>query len=90
MVMALAGQRGVDGDLVEVTFQLADVRAHALGDEERHFLRQVEPLVLRLLAEDGHLRLEVGRLDVGGEAPFEAGAEPLFEGGDLLRRRDRR
>ena len=86
MVTRLAGERRVDRDLVEMAFELADVRANALGDEERHFLRRSASLVLRLLAKDGHFGLEIGRLDVGGESPLESRAQPLFERGDLFRR----
>ena len=50
-------------------------------------MRLSKPSSSRLLAEDGHLRLEVGRLDIGDEAPFEAGAESVFQGRNLFRRR---
>jgi hypothetical protein len=38
------------------------------------------------LREDRDLRLDVGRLDVGDEAPLEAAEEALFEGRDLAGR----
>ena len=38
-----------------------------------------------LVAKDGQTRLEVGRLDVGDEAPLEAAAQSLLEGGDGIR-----
>src|SRR6185369_82050 len=41
-------------------------------------------------AEDGDLGLEVGRLDVGDQAPFESRAKSLLECGDVLRLRVRR
>ena len=85
--MRVAGQRRERRDAVEVPFELADVRAHALGDEERDFVRQVDLLLFRFLAKDRDLRLEVGRLDVGDQSPLEARAEPLFERRDLFRRR---
>ena len=43
-------------------------------------------LGLGLLVQDGDLGLDVGRLDVGDQAPFEAAVESLFEGGNLARR----
>ena len=58
-----------------------------LGDERQHLVGDaVEVLGLGLLAEDGEAGLELGRLDVGDEAPLEAAAEPVLEGGDRLRR----
>jgi hypothetical protein len=41
-------------------------------------------LGLGLLAEDREPGLELGRLDVGDEAPLEAGAEPVLEARDGL------
>ena len=43
-------------------------------------------VVLDLLAQDRDPRLEVGRLDVGDQPPFEARAQPLLERRDLARR----
>ena len=40
---------------------------------------QDEAVGPRLLAQDGHPGLEVGRLDVGDEAPLEAGDKPVLE-----------
>ena len=39
----------------------------------------LEVLGLGLLAEDGEAGLELGRLDVGDEAPLEAGAQAVLE-----------
>ena len=39
-------------------------------------------LALGLLAQDGEPGLELGRLDVGDEAPLEPAAQPVLEGGD--------
>ena len=57
---------------------------------DRHVLEDLvghlEPLGLRLLAEDRDARLEVGRLHVGDEAPLEAAAHAVLEAGEVLRR----
>ena len=47
---------------------------------------RLELLGLGLAAEDRHLGLQVGRLDVGDQPPLEATAQPLLEGGDVPRR----
>ena len=44
-----------------------------------------EVLGLGLLAEDGEAGLELGRLDVGDQAPLEPGPEAVLEAGDRLR-----
>ena len=58
-----------------------------LGDEGQHLrVGDVDPVRLDLLAQDRDARLEVGRLDVGDQAPFEPAAQPLLERGDVPRR----
>ena len=57
-----------------------------VGDEFGHILGQVEVEKLRLALDDGHAGLEIRRLDVGGQAPLEAGAQTLFQALDLLGR----
>ena len=57
------------------------------GDECEHLVRDaVEVLGLGLLAEDREAGLELGNLDVGDQAPLEAAAEAVLEGGDGLGR----
>ena len=70
-----------------MAFELADVRAHALGDEKRDFVRQIDSLLFRFLAKDGHFRFEIGWLDVGDESPLESRSKPLLQRGDVFRRR---
>ncbi len=41
-------------------------------------------LALCLLLQDGDFGFEIGRLDVGDEAPLEAGAEAVFDLGSSL------
>ena len=58
------------------------------GDEREDFVGDAEECVgLRLLAQDGEAGLELGRLDVGDEAPLEAGAQAVLQAGDGLGRR---
>ena len=48
--------------------------------------RRLEPLAAGLLAQDRDAGLEVGRLDVGDQAPLEAGPHPVLEAVQLLGR----
>ena len=72
--------------LLDGTFQLADVVFEVVGDELGHILRQVEMEKLCLPLDDGHAGLKIWRLDVGGQAPLETGAQTLFQTLDLLGR----
>ena len=67
-------------------FKLAHVGAHVRGDEERDIGGQVHLLALRLLLQDGDLGFEIGRLNVGDQAPLEARAQAIFNLGKFLRR----
>ncbi len=78
-------ERGLRGEAYERSFQLADVASHHLGDEEAHLVCQLDVLELRLLAHDGHARLELGSLDVGDQAPLEARHQALLHLVQLLR-----
>ena len=70
-----------------MTLELANVRANALGDEERDFVRQIDFLVFRFFAEDGDLGFEIGRLDVGDQSPFESRPQAFLERWDVFRLR---
>src|SRR5581483_9207492 len=86
-----AVQVRVRGDADECAFELADVVAHVARDEAEHLVRDAtEVLGAGLLAEDRESGLELGWLDVGDEAPLEARAQAVLEGGDRLRRAVRR
>ena len=69
---AISGERGECHDAIQMPLELADVGTYSLGDEQRDVVRQIEFLLLRFLAEDGHFRFEIGRLDVGNQAPLES------------------
>jgi hypothetical protein len=66
--------------------ELADVARDLRGDELEHVRRSGQPVLRGLLAQDGDAGLEVGRLDVGLQAPLEAGAQPVLQGRQLLGR----
>src|SRR5713226_9529896 len=65
---------------------LADVRLDPARDQIGDVVGQADSLRLRFLLENGYPRLEVGGLDIGDQAPLEAGAQALLELGNLLRR----
>ena len=44
-----------------------------------------DTFLLRLLVQDGHRGLEVRRLHIDHQAPFEAGSQPLHKPRHLLR-----
>ena len=58
----------------------------ARRDVLEHLVGGVHPLLDGLLAQDRDAGLEVGRLDVGEQAPLEPGAHALLEAGQLLGR----
>ena len=64
--------------------RMFDGMTFAMNDE--HVVGHRDLLGLCLLAQDGFARLEVGRLDVGEQAPFEPRAQPRLERLDLLGR----
>src|SRR5262245_51025850 len=64
-----SGETGVGDEADEAALQLADVGPNLTGDEESHVLGDHDALGIGLLPKDGDLRFDVGRLDVGDEAP---------------------
>ena len=72
-------EAGEGGDADERPLELADVRRHLRGDELECLRRHLDLVALGLVAQDRQARLEVGRLDVGDEAPLEAAAQALLE-----------
>ena len=80
------GQRRIRNQADERPLELADVRLDLPGDVDRDVVGQRDPFALRLPLENRGFRLEIRRLDVGNQAPFEPRAQPLFELGNLVRR----
>ena len=94
------GQRGLDhphiqraardfrvGDhLGEHAFQFADVVAHLVGDKGQDLVGHGNAALLRLRLQNRRPRLDVRHLDVGHQAPFKAGLQPLLQGDHRLRR----
>ena len=62
------------------------LRGDLAGDELQHLRRRVEPLLGGLLAQDRDPGLQLGRLDVGDQAPLEPVAQPVLQGDQLLGR----
>ena len=79
-------ERGEGDDPAEISFQLPDVGLDLVGDEQGDAFRKDEPFDFRLLFEDGDPRFDIRRLDIGDQAPFETGTEPLFHALDFPRR----
>ena len=77
-------QHIVGVELFHRALQLADVLLQMVGDVVRHIVGHVQLEQLRLTLDDGHPGLEVRRLDVGGQAPLEPGAQTLLQTLDLL------
>jgi small GTP-binding protein len=82
-VEGLAGQRGVAGDLDQRAFEPADVFRNVLCHEFDHGHRQIDLMGGGFGLEDRDAGLEVGRLDIGGQAPLKTGNQAGFERGDL-------
>jgi len=74
------------GDAHERTLEAADVGADALGKELEDTGLELDGEGLGFFAENRETRLDVGRLKLGGQTPFEAGDEALLEIGDFRRR----
>ena len=84
----VVGQLGGDPDVVEAgeggdpdqrALELADVRRDLGGDELERLGRHLDLVALGLVAQDGQAGLQVGRLDVGDQAPLEAAPQALLE-----------
>ena len=61
------------------TLELADVGSDLARDVLQHVVGRRQPLARGLLAQDRDPGLEVGRLDVGDQAPLEPGPHPVLE-----------
>jgi hypothetical protein len=85
-VISWPGERGVGDEPDQRPLELPDVRLDLAGDVDGDVVGQRHRLGLGLLLENRDLRLEIRRLDVGDEAPFEARPQPLLESRDLVRR----
>src|SRR6185437_8516788 len=70
----------------ERAFQLAHVGANVGGDVESDVGGKSDPLLLRLFLQDGYLGLQIGRLDIGNQAPLEAAAQAVLNLGQFLGR----
>src|SRR4051812_27922638 len=68
---------------VQAAFKLANVALHLLGDERQHFAGyRADDRTLQLGTQNGDAGLVLGRLDIGGQPPLEARAQPILENRD--------
>ena len=81
-----AGKRSVGHQANQRAFELADIRFDRPRDVFGDVIGQMDVFVIRFLLQDGDFRFEVGHLDIGDQAPLEARAQPLFDGGNFLGR----
>src|SRR5690606_21152729 len=66
-------------------FQFTNVGSQTLGDEEGHFVRQVDLVLIRLAHQDGDAGLQLRRLDRYRQSPAGAGLQTILDPVDLLR-----
>src|SRR5690606_23846248 len=66
--------------------EFADVAFHVVGDELDDLVGEIDAVVFGLAIQDGDARLELRLLEVGGQAPLEAGEQPLLDTFDFARR----
>ena len=79
-----AFQHVVGVQLLDRALQLPDVVLQMVRDELGHIVGDVQPQQFRLAPDDGHPGLKIGRLDIGGQAPLEPGAQTFLQALDLL------
>ena len=80
-----AGEVGVGDHPVEGAFQFTDVGSQTFGNEEGHFVRQMDLVLVCLAHQDRDAGLQLRRFDRHGQAPAEAGLEAILDTVDLLR-----
>ena len=86
LVHRVAHQVLIGHDLVHRALDLPDVGGDVLGDELEQELGQLHPHADGLVFDDGHAGLVVGGLNVGQQAPLEAGLQPVLQAEHLLGR----
>src|SRR4026209_1454544 len=91
----LAAERRKRSHTHERAFQSAHVRPNAAGKKLKNFIAQYDLHATRLLPQDRHAGLDVGRLKLSGEPPLKArnqavlqvcnlGSRPIAGEDDLL------
>ena len=86
MRQLLAAERSKRRHAHERAFEPADVGADALGEKLEDLVAQLDLQRVRFLAQNGHARLDIRRLQLRGQAPLEARNEAMLEIRDLGRR----
>src|SRR5438094_8798967 len=67
-----SAKRRKGGNAHERALKTTHVRANAVGDKLENLILQLDLQRARLFTQDRHARLDVRRLQLGGEPPFEA------------------
>ena len=75
---------GIDAATVERAFEFAHVRAQMLGDEEGNIVIQVDAVEGGFLFQDGDAHFQLGRLNLHGQPPVEAGNQARFQPLDVF------
>ena len=83
---APSGQRGVGDESNQRSFEFANIGLDAASDVERHVVWQRYCLRFGPSLENSHFCLEIRRLNICDQSPFETRAQPLLERGNLVRR----
>src|SRR5882672_7512165 len=73
------GERRERSDANESPFKPANVSPDAIGQEIDDIIWQFDAHELRLLVKDGEAHFDIGRLQIGNEAPLEARDKTMFE-----------
>jgi hypothetical protein len=77
-----AGQAGVGGDAIQEALEFADVVLSTVGDQPGDLRGDLDPLFEGFALEYRQTGRLVRRLNIGDEAPLEAGAEAVLQAGD--------
>ncbi len=71
-------ERRKGGGAHERALETTHIRTNAIGDKLEDFIPQLDLQRARFFSQDCHPRLDVRRLKLGGEPPFEARNQAVF------------
>src|SRR5271155_498997 len=81
-----AGERRVGHQADERAFELANIGFDGAGDVLGYFVGELDAFAFGFFLQNGDFGFEIGQLNIGDQAPFEARAQALFDGGNFLGR----
>src|SRR5271168_2731003 len=81
-----AGEGSVGHQADERAFELADIGFDGAGDVLGDFIGELHAFAFGFFLQNGDFGFEIGQLNIGDQAPFEARAQALFDGGNFLGR----